>query len=628
MKTRHIILITILSIIGMSAITNYTIIGLVQDAEGFPLIGANIFEKGTTNGTVTDIDGNFSLVTTLEEPELEISYTGYQRKKVKAKAGEKQIITLHEGQFMDEVLVTSSRRTKENTRKDKKVFASKLQSESKQSGIIPNQNTSVISLQSSEQENWNTEDYSTIQENRFHSPNDEPLSTFSIDVDRASYSNVRRFLNNGSLPPIDAVRIEEMINYFDYEYPQPRSKTPFAVHNTLTDCPWNSDHQILHIGVQGRKVATQDLPPSNLVFLVDVSGSMNSPNKLGLLKASFNLLVENLRDIDRVSIVVYAGNAGLVLPPTRGTDQKIILEALDNLRAGGSTAGGAGIELAYKVAKENFVKEGNNRVILATDGDFNVGASSDSEMVRLIEEKREDGIFLSVLGFGMGNYKDNKMQELADNGNGNHAYIDNLQEARKVFVHEFGGTLFTIAKDVKIQIEFNPDQVSAYRLIGYENRILNKEDFNDDTKDAGELGSGHVVTAMYEIIPAGTTSEYLSSVDDLKYQKSKMKKNHSKELATIKLRYKMPDGKKSKKIEISIPQKPNDTISTDVEFAMCVAEFGLLLRNSDYKKDSHYDQILERARSSKGSDKHGYRAEFINMVRNARDLDKNDLAKK
>lgn len=370
-------------------------------------------------------------------------------------------------------------------------------------------------------EPFNTEDYDHIIENDFHSVEQQPLSTFSIDVDRASYSNVRRFIQEGSLPPKGAVRIEEMINYFDYNYASPTTEDPFALYSEIASCPWNSKHRLVHIGLQGKKISTADLPPSNLVFLVDVSGSMEEPNKLPLVQESLKLLTDQLREDDRVAIVVYAGKAGLVLPSTSGSDKMKIKEAIDELQAGGSTAGGEGITLAYKIARQNMKEHGNNRVILATDGDFNVGVSSDDELVELIEKERESGIFLSVLGYGMGNYKDNKMQQLADKGNGNHNYIDNLNEAKKVLVNEFGGTLFTIAKDVKLQVEFNPARVNAYRLIGYENRILGNEDFNDDKKDAGELGSGHTVTALCEIIPAGVQDTFIRKVDKLKYTPKK-----------------------------------------------------------------------------------------------------------
>ncbi len=366
---------------------------------------------------------------------------------------------------------------------------------------------------------FNTEEYSNIVENGFHKVSDDPLSTFSIDVDAASYSNVRRYINSNQLPPAGAVRTEEMINYFKYQYPQPTGKDPFSINTEISDCPWNNENKLVLIGLQGKNIPVENLPASNLVFLIDVSGSMMDENKLPLVKASMKILTDQLREEDHISIVVYAGNAGLVLPATSGANKTKIKTAIDALEAGGSTAGGAGIQLAYKTAMQNFMQDGNNRIILCTDGDFNVGASSDDDMVRLIEKERNQGIYLTVLGYGMGNYKDSKMQQLADKGNGNHAYIDGINEAKKVLVNEFGGTLFTIAKDVKLQLEFNPAKVAGYRLIGYENRILNKEDFNDDKKDAGELGSGHTVTALYEIIPAGVQSEFLKNVDPLKYQK-------------------------------------------------------------------------------------------------------------
>ncbi|HQU56984.1 MAG TPA: VWA domain-containing protein, partial [Chitinophagaceae bacterium] len=398
---------------------------------------------------------------------------------------------------------------------------------------------------------FNREGYDKITENPFKKVNDYPLSTFSIDVDAASYSNVRRFLNQGQLPPAGAVRIEEMINYFKYDYKQPKNGQPFSIHTEMANAPWNPNNKLVLIGLQGKKIPTDNLPASNLVFLIDVSGSMRSSNKLPLVKASLKMLVEQLREQDKISLVVYAGAAGLVLPPTSGAEKTKIKDAIDKLRAGGSTAGGAGIKLAYKTAEENFMKNGNNRVILCTDGDFNVGESSDDAMERLIEDERKSGVFLTVLGYGMGNYQDAKMQKLADKGNGNHAYIDGISEAKKVLVNEFGGTLFTIAKDVKLQIEFNPAKVQGYRLIGYENRMLAKEDFNDDKKDAGELGSGHTVTAIYEVIPVGVESDFLKDVDPLKYQKEKTKLSptaHNGEILTVKFRYKEPDGEVSKLI--------------------------------------------------------------------------------
>jgi len=471
---------------------------------------------------------------------------------------------------------------------------------------------------------WNTEEYDYISENRFLEVLQNPLSTFSIDVDAASYSNTRRFVNSGQLPPKDAVRIEEMVNYFVYDYPQPDDRHPFAIITETSGCPWAPEHQLVHIGLQGRRIDTEDLPPSNLVFLLDVSGSMQPANKLPLLKSAFRLLVDQLRPQDRVAIVVYAGAAGCVLPSTPGSDKETILAALDNLRAGGTTAGAQGIRLAYQVAQENFQRGGNNRVVLATDGDFNVGTSSTSELVRMIEEKREEGVFLTVLGFGTGNVKDGRMEQLADKGNGNYAYIDNLREARKVLVTEMGGTLYTIAKDVKIQIEFNPAQVQAYRLIGYENRLLAKEDFNDDTKDAGELGAGHTVTALYELVPADV--EFVApSVDSLRYQRVGLHPDAvtNNEVMTVKLRYKDPDGSTSKLITRSLPatELALTRSSDNFRFSAAVAQFGMLLRDSEFKGSTTYDQIVALASSAMGADVEGYRHEFVSLVRSCQMID-------
>lgn len=468
------------------------------------------------------------------------------------------------------------------------------------------------------QQQFNTEAYDRIYENQFLTVVDKPLSTFSIDVDAASYSNVRRFLTRNSLPPKDAVRIEEMVNYFSYQYPQPTGDHPFSITTEMGPSPWNEEHRLVHIGLQGTKVATESLPPSNLVFLLDVSGSMNSPGKLPLLKMALKLLVKNLRAQDNIAMVVYAGAAGLVLPPTPGDRKSRIIAALDNLSAGGSTAGGAGIKLAYKVAKDNFLDDGNNRVILATDGDFNVGASSDAEMVRLIESKRDDGIFLTVLGFGTGNYKDAKMEKLADKGNGNYAYIDNPLEAKKVLVSEIGGTLLTIAKDVKIQVEFNPARVQAYRLIGYENRKLKDEDFNDDTKDAGELGAGHTVTALYEIVPAGVAVD-LPDVDVLKYQDRTVRgeARHTREILTVKFRYKRPEANRSRLIVKALRDRISRDVSDNFRFSAAVAGFGMLLRDSEYKGALTYRSVLDMAKGAKGADQNGYRAELLKMIEKA-----------
>lgn len=462
------------------------------------------------------------------------------------------------------------------------------------------------------------EDYDTFVENAFESPKTAPLSTFSIDVDNASYTNIRRFLNNGQEVPKDAVRVEEMVNFFKYNYPQPKDQHPFSINTEVSDSPWNSKNKILKIGLQGKNIPTNDLPASNLVFLIDVSGSMSDMNKLPLLKQSLKILVNELRAKDKVAIVVYAGAAGMVLKPTSGDEKKTIIEALDKLEAGGSTAGGEGIELAYKIASENFIKNGNNRVILATDGDFNVGSSSNSDMEKLIEEKRKTGVFLTCLGYGMGNYKDSKMEILADKGNGNYAYIDNIQEANRFLGKEFKGSMFAIAKDVKIQIEFNPKQVQAYRLIGYENRKLRPEDFKNDAIDAGELGSNHTVTALYEIIPAGVKSDYLNvQPDDLKYTKTETNSaNYSSELATIKFRYKKPDGDKSIEMVQVIDNKSValDKASNDLKFSSAVAWFGLKLRDSKLIADKSSEEIVKLAKQGISNDGEGYKAEFIRLV--------------
>ncbi|MEW6497029.1 MAG: VWA domain-containing protein [Cyanobacteriota bacterium] len=472
----------------------------------------------------------------------------------------------------------------------------------------------------------NGETYDRIEENSFQSASNSPLSTFSIDVDAASYSNVRRFINEGKLPPKDAVRIEELINYFPYDYPQPESDRPFSITTEISQAPWNPNHQLVHIGLQGKKISTETIPPSNLVFLIDVSGSMVDANKLPLLKSAFRLLVSELRDKDRVSIVVYAGSAGVVLPPTPGNQKDKILDALDKLEAGGSTAGGEGIQLAYKLAKDNLIKSGNNRVILATDGDFNVGVSSDSELVRLIEQKRNQGIFLTVLGVGMGNLQDSKMEKIANKGNGNYAYIDNMLEAKKVLVKEMGGTLLTIAKDVKIQLEFNPAKVQAYRLIGYENRLLQNQDFQDDKKDAGELGAGHSVTALYEIIPVGVKSDVkFPNVNSSEASKAGEKTTFGiDEFMQVRLRYKAPNQATSQLLASSGIDRglKLEDASTNFKFSAAVAEYGMVLRDSQYKGKASFEEVLKLAQQSQGDDLDGYRAEFIRLVERSKPLRK------
>ena len=460
-----------------------------------------------------------------------------------------------------------------------------------------------------------------IYENPYKLATESPLSTFSIDVDNASYSNIRQMINSSMTPSPHIVRIEEMVNYFDYKYPQPKTSDPFSINTEISACPWNKAHKLVHIGLQGKKLNYRDVKPCNLVFLIDASGSMDAPNKLPLLKKSLKLLLEKLNGKDKIAIVAYAGAAGLVLPSTPANKKSKILASLNELQAGGSTAGGEGIELAYKIAKENLIKGGNNRVILATDGDFNVGVYDNNSLVSLIEQKRKDDIYLTICGFGMGNYKDQRMEMISNAGNGNYFYIDNIKEAEKVFVKEMRANLFTIAKDVKIQIEFNPTKVEAYRLIGYENRVLKNRDFNDDTKDAGELGAGHTVTALYEIIPAGA-NEFVSTESRLKYQQSSTRTNakFSDEIMTVKFRYKPPKSNVSKLIVKAVKdQSLSLNKSTEnFRFSAAVAEFGLLLRNSKYKGDASFDQVINMAKAAKGNDSDGYRAEFISLVEKCR----------
>lgn len=483
-------------------------------------------------------------------------------------------------------------------------------------------NTSASAYPLSDESSDNSakgERYAEINENPFLETKQAPLSTFSIDVDTASYSNVRRFINEGNMPPKDAVRIEELINYFEYDYPQPVGSVPFSVTNEVAVCPWNTKNKIVSIGLQGKKVALDNTPPSNLVFLLDVSGSMNSSDKLPLLKQGLKILTNQLKSQDRVAIVVYAGSSGLVLPSTN--DKNEIVRALDNLEAGGSTNGGEGIQLAYKIAKDNFIPNGNNRIILATDGDFNVGVTSDNELVSLIEEKRKGNIFLSVLGFGTGNLNDSMMEKLADKGNGNYAYIDSSEEARKALGQQVAGTLYTIAKDVKIQVEFNPAKVAGYRLLGYENRLLAAKDFNDDKKDAGEIGAGHSVTALYEIVPAGQKVE--NDGIELKYsQVQPSQTNFSDELLTVKLRYKEPKADNSQLLTIGLLDKNNsiENASDNLKFAAAVAQFGLIMRNSRFKGNSNFNNLRNLANSSLGPDLKGYRKDFIQLAEKANRL--------
>lgn len=591
-----------------------TISGTVSDARTkAPLAGVTVIVKGLGLSASTDISGRFA-----------ISHVPTGFHTIEASLGGYQPATIRFLLVAKNSTLNVAIKLKASPAKDKKSSGLVMMSPGIAIAGMGKMTAECDRSACYLPPDFNTEEYARIYENKFLEVLHDPLSTFSIDVDPASYANVRRFLSGGQMPPQDAVRIEELINYFSYDYPPPQNGDPFAINVEMAACPWNASHKLVRIGLKGREVPTDKLPPANLVFLIDVSGSMQSPDKLPLLKSAFKMLVNELRPQDRVAIVVYASAEGLALPSTSGRDKKAILAVLDQLEAGGCTAGAAGIQLAYKVARENFVKGGNNRVILATDGDFNVGVSSTSELIRMIEEKREQGIFLSVLGFGTGNLKDSRMEQLADKGNGNYAYIDNISEARKVLVSQMGGTLFTIAKDVKIQVEFNPARVKAYKLVGYENRLLAKEDFNNDKKDAGELGSGHTVTALYEIVPAGS-KEPINNIDPLKYQQTQIKPQAgvSKELMTIKLRYKQPDGNLSQLLvrEVFDSDIEFDQASEDFRFAAAVAEFGLLLRDSEHKGQASYAQVLEIARDSRGKDPEGYRAEFLRLVDAARGLD-------
>lgn len=612
------LLVSISAAIGMTVFQSQdeiTVTGTVTDADtGIPLIGVSIYNKATNTGSITDVDGHYS-IKVKKNSTLVFSFIGYLRKEVKATKTLINVKLEEEKLMLEEVVVAS---VSQESEMKEMAMSKSLYSSSKQEYSPPMINDIYVS----ESDN---ETYDSFVENGFISPLTEALSTFSVDVDKTSYSNFRRFINQGQLPPRDAIRVEEFINYFNYNYAQPTEQDPVRITTEVGECAWAKQHRLVRIGVKAKEIATEKLPAGNFVFLIDVSGSMDSPAKLDLVKSSLRLLINNLRDKDKVAIVVYAGSAGEVLPSTSGKDKQKIREALDNLAAGGSTAGGAGIQLAYKIAQQNFVKDGNNRIILCTDGDFNVGVSSNQGLESLIEEKRKSGIFLSILGYGMGNYKDDKMQILAQKGNGNAAYIDNLQEANRVLVQEFGGTLFTVAKDVKLQVEFNPAKVQSYRLIGYESRMLNKEDFNDDTKDAGEMGAGHTVTALYEIIPVGVKSDVTNLVDDLKYQSTKPEKKfttftYSPELLTVKLRYKQPESDKSIKMEVPLIDNGKNNVSSDLKFASAVAMFAQILKNSHFKGDATYDKVLKLAKSSLENDDNGYRHEFVRLVETVKSM--------
>lgn len=660
--------------------TQVIIKGTVTDATGTPLSGVVVLVKGTNITAMTGTNGRYAITSGPEAKTLVFSLRGW--KSLEEPIAGRTIINV--AMEADPSVKSDSLASPDRAREVKKekqpahdeVYAVAMEEVVMESApAIAYDRSAHVMGGVNAKAAWhhqpytepNTESYADISENGYRDPLREPYSTFSIDVDNASYSNVRRFINLGQEVPADAVRIEEMINYFRYDYPKPSGEHPFSVYTEAGICPWNGNHYLLHVGLRGKDIDRSELPPSNLVFLIDVSGSMDYPNKLPLLKSAFGMLVNELREQDRVAMVVYAGAAGVVLESTPGNRKETIMQALDNLQAGGSTAGGAGLMLAYKIAERNFVKGGNNRIILATDGDFNVGVSDNKSMEQLVEEKRGLGIYMTVLGFGMGNIKDDKMEIIADKGNGNYAYIDNIQEARRVLVQEFGGTLFTIAKDVKFQIEFNPAYVKAYRLVGYENRLLADQDFNDDTKDAGEMGAGHTVTALYEIIPAGSDETGLPTVDPLRYQGSRSgdlpgevgrgdlsgevgrgdgsrtigrvyaddpvagtsrssrderagTNDVPRELCNIKLRYKDPDALTSKLF--------SKTVGTDIKkagettdrfrFSAAVAEFGMILRDSKFRGSATTADVISLATGARGADPDGYRAEFIRLVQSAR----------
>ena len=635
MKTLLFSLFICLSIVAQAQTGE--IQGKVTDASGEVLVGAAIRVTAHQQffGYVTDIDGNYIVKVPAGEYSINVSYTGYntqQINKVLVKADSITIVNIQlseDTRSLNDVLIVGlgTPRSLKSSYGTQKIRGSRNTSTAYYiDGKAPSQHLKKGKKKNLEpkDEDHNTESYSPIIENEFLTATQNPLSTFSIDVDRASYSNARRYLNDDQIPPIGSVRAEEFVNYFEYDYPNPKTTHPFSFTTELSSCPWNPQHQLLMIGMQGKRVETERLPASNLVFLIDVSGSMSNENKLPLVKASLHLLVNQLRPQDRIAIVVYAGAAGEVLPSTSGSDKATILAAIDDLGAGGSTAGGAGIELAYSIAQKNFLTGGNNRVILATDGDFNVGASSNAELFKLIEDKRKTGVFITCLGYGMGNYKDDMLEGIADKGNGNYAYIDNINEAKKTLVKEMGGTLVPIAKDVKLQLEFNPTKVQAYRLVGYENRLLAAEDFADDTKDAGELGMGHTVTAFYEIIPVGIESEFVKPITPLKYQKTTTSKTatQSTDLMTIKFRYKRPQGDTSVEMvqEVAFNPQPLDQTSSNFRFASSVALFAMQLNNSKFTKQTNWDTVLLLAKNAIGEDKENYRKDFVQLVEKAKEL--------
>ena len=605
---RVIMLVLLMAVICLGTMNaqTITVTGIVTDAaDGTSITGCSVVNNRSKSGAITDVNGRYSIQAQKGDVLL-FRFIGYKEEKRVVKSAKLDVKMKTDDVALEECVVVGY-----GTMKTKAVTGAYV-------AVCP---TAMYDMDA----RMNTEEYGRIQENGFKSVADAPLSTFSIDVDPASYSNMRRFINRGELPPADAIRTEELVNYFSYDYPKPTGNDPVKITVEAGTCTWNTAHRLVRIGLKAKEIPTEQLQASNLVFLIDVSGSMWGANRLDLVKSSLKLLVNNLRNKDKVAIVTYAGSAGVKLEATSGGDKQKIREAIDELTASGSTAGGAGIHLAYQIAKKNFISDGNNRIILCSDGDFNVGVSSAEGLEQLIEKERKSGVHLTVLGYGMGNYKDKKIQVLAEKGNGNHAYIDNLQEANRVLVGEFGATLHTVAKDVKLQVEFNPSQVQAYRLIGYESRLLKDEDFNNDAKDAGDMGAGHTVTAFYEVIPAGVKNEYVGKVDDLKYQKKEkmtLKPTGSDELLIVKLRYKASDKDVSRKMELPFVDNKGDSVSSDFRFASAVAMFGQLLRDSDFKGIADYDKVIKLAKQGLNNDERGYRREFIRLVEAAKGLEK------
>ncbi|AMJ68321.1 hypothetical protein AXW84_20800 [Hymenobacter sp. PAMC 26628] len=596
--------------------------GTVRDGQG-PLPGATVLIKGTTRGTSTDAQGHYLLLVPRSgRVTLVFSMVGYttQQRRV-GKDVVIDVVLKPNTQALEEVVVTGYGTVRDKSANYSvstvtmgRVAGVAIQRSPAAAGFFPG----APAPYPARPEAGAGDTYAHVAENAFQAVQKEPLSTFALDVDNVSYANVRRFLTEGQLPPADAVRVEEMLNYFHYDYPAPApaSPDPVRISTELAVCPWNPAHQLARIGIRARSVEISALPPANLVFLVDVSGSMQGPDRLGLVQAGLRLLVRQLRPQDRVALVAYAGAAGLVLPPTPGNQPEAILGAIERLEAGGSTAGGAGLRLAYATARQYFQKAGNNRVILATDGDFNVGESSDAALEQLIVNERESGVFLTVLGCGRGNLRDARMETLADKGNGNYAYLDNLAEAQRVLVAQFGGTLFTVAQDVKLQVEFNPARVAHYRLVGYENRLLAAEDFNNDRKDAGELGAGHIVTALYELVPTGAPQPL---VDGLKYQHQPAATapgDPSADVLTVKLRFKQPQGHTSQLLTQALTgtAAPVAQASADFRFAAAVAQFGLLLRQSPQAGTATWAATAALAAGSRGPDADGYRAELVRLV--------------